>query len=99
MQDLDVAIDDYLHTIVRSQPWIKKQEEAALLAFSEWLYDQQLSRALTTVGPELTARYATVAGLSVADHEALDRALGHVFAWAQYQHEVTANPFLAAISA
>lgn len=96
MQDLDVAIDDYLHTIVRSQPWIKKQEEEILLAFSEWLYDQQLSRELDDVGPELTARYAAAASLSPADHEALNRALQHVFAWAEYQHEVTANPFLAA---
>lgn len=96
MQELDVAIDDYLHTIVRSQPWIKKQEEESLLAFSEWLYDQQLSRTLDDVGPELTARYAAAAGLSTDDHEALNLALRHVFAWAEYQQEVTANPFLAA---
>lgn len=95
MQDLEAAIDEYLHTIVRSQPWMKKHEEAALLAFSAWVYDQpQLSRALTAVGPDLTARYAAATGVSVADHAALNRALQHVFAWAEYQHEVTANPFL-----
>lgn len=95
MQDLEAAIDDYLHTIVRSQPWIKKQEEAVLLAFSEWLYDQPTSPALAAISPELTARYAQATGLSTAEHEALNLALQHVFAWAEYQQEVTANPFLA----
>ena len=98
MQELDVAIDEYLHTIVRSQPWIKKQEEALLLAFSEWLYAQSLSLALTAIGPELTARYAAATGLGVADHEALNLALQHVFAWAEYQREVSGNPFLVAAS-
>jgi hypothetical protein len=99
MQDLDVAIDEYLHTIVRSQPWIKKHEADLLLAFSEWLYAQPLSRALTSIRPELTARYVAATSVSEADHEALNRALQHVFAWAEYQHEVPGNPFLAATSA
>ena len=100
MQDLEGVIDEYLHTIVRSQPWIKKQEEAALLAFTTWLSDQpEMSRALTAVGPELTARYAAAIGLSAADHEALNLALQHVYAWAEYQQEVMANPFLGGTSA
>jgi hypothetical protein len=99
MQDLDIAIDDYLHMIVRSHPWMKKQEEELLLPFSEWLYEQPGSRKLAAISPETTARYAAALGLSAADHEALNLALHHVFAWAEYQQEATANPFPAGASA
>ncbi|HEX6293325.1 MAG TPA: hypothetical protein VFZ66_29360 [Herpetosiphonaceae bacterium] len=94
MHELEAAIDDYLHTIVRSQPWIKKQEEDALLAFNDWLYEQpDMSRSLAAISPATTARYAQAVGLSAAEHEALDAALHHVFAWAEHQQVVAANPF------
>jgi hypothetical protein len=100
MLDLEAAIDDYLHTIVRSQPWIKKQEESLLLPFNDWVYEQpDLSPTLTEISPATTARYTEAVGLSAADHEALMTALHHLFTWAEYQQVVTANPFPAGATA
>jgi hypothetical protein len=94
MLDLEAAIDDYLHTIVRSQPWIKKQEEVVLLAFNDWLYEQpDLSPTLAHISPATTARYAEAMGLNMVEQEALHTALYHLFAWAEYQHAAAANPF------
>jgi hypothetical protein len=100
MLDLEAAIDDYLHTIVRSQPWIKKQEEAVLLPFNDWVYEQpDLSPMLTEVSPAITARYVEAVELSAADHESLTTALHHLFTWAEYQQVVAANPFPAGTTA
>jgi hypothetical protein len=96
MHDLEAAIDDYLHTIVRSQPWLKKQEEELLMAFNDWLYEQPgMSHELGAISPTTSARYAEAVGLSASEYEALHTALHHLFSWAEYQHAVTTNPFPA----
>lgn len=88
------AVDGYLHALVRSRPWIKKRQEAALLALGEWLYQHGLS-ALSDVTPATVERYARIQALADADWAELITALHHLFTWAIYDGVAQTNPFAA----
>ncbi|WP_026369579.1 hypothetical protein [Kallotenue papyrolyticum] len=88
------ALDGYLHALVRSRPWIKKREEAALLALGEWLYQHGLS-ALSDVTLATVERYARAQALSDAAWAELITALHHLFTWAIYDGVTQTNPFAA----
>jgi site-specific recombinase XerD len=88
----DVALDDYLHGIVRAQPWTKKQDETALTAFGEWL-EGQPDVSLSEITPTVSSRYVQAAQLSTAEEQALYAALHRLFSWAEWQELVPRNPF------
>ncbi len=94
MLRIDVALDDYLHQIVRTRPWTKKREEALLTAFLDWLYAQPHASAyLDTITPVVSARYVREAGLSAREGRDLTAALYNLFAWAEQGNRVQTNPF------
>ena len=96
MMTIDAAIDDYLHTIVRTRPWTKKREEELLEALSDWLYQQPEPRIrLPEIGPELVQQYARATELSTDDHRALLGALHNLYTWSIHAEAVEENPFAA----
>jgi hypothetical protein len=81
--DLDAAIDDYLHAIVRTRPWTKQREEEVLASFSDWLYAQpDLSVQLTSVTPLLVRQYSELVGLDDTEQDDLQTAVTRLFVWA-----------------
>jgi site-specific recombinase XerD len=91
---IDEAIDEYLHALVRSRPWIKKREEAALTAFSAWLLAQPDTRlTLDAITPTVVDRYAAAVGLSAAQRDQLLGTLHRLYTWAIYAQATTSNPF------
>jgi hypothetical protein len=96
MIPIDVAIDDYLHTIVRTRPWTKKREEELLEGLSAWLYEQPDPRvALDEIAPALAEQYAAAASLSATERDELLAALDHLYAWSVYADQIDHNPFAA----
>lgn len=96
MTTIDAAIDDYLHTIVRTRPWTKKREGELLEAFSDWLYAQPVpSVALNEIGPNLVDQYAAAMVLNTADHNELLAALNNVYMWSVHSQLTNYNPFAA----
>ncbi len=91
---IDEAIDEYLHALVRSRPWTKKREEAALTAFGTWLLAQPDVRlTLDAITPAVAERYVAAAGLAAAERDHLLGALHHLYTWAIYARATTRNPF------
>lgn len=100
MWTLETALDDYLHVIVRTSPWIKRREDELLTGLVEWLYAQPDARVdLASVTPAIVANYAAATSLPAGDQEELSVALSHVFMWAERNGAVTENPFVDAIAA
>lgn len=96
MTMIDVAIDDYLHTIVRTRPWTKKREEELLEAFSDWLYAQPVPAVtLQEIGPNLVDHYATTRSLNSAEHNELLGALNNLYMWSVHSGMTNHNPFAA----
>lgn len=96
MITIDAAIDDYLHTIVRTRPWTKKREEELLEGLSDWLYEQPEPRIrLSEIGPELVQQYAVATALSAADQRELLGALHNLYTWLIHAEAVKENPFTA----
>lgn len=96
MMTIDAAIDDYLHTIVRTRPWTKKREEELLEGLSDWLYEQPEPRIrLSEIGPELVQQYTLVAGLRADDQRELLVALHNLYTWSIHVEAVEDNPFAA----
>jgi hypothetical protein len=91
---IDEAIDEYLHAIVRSRPWIKKREEDLLTPFSEWLFEQPDARlTLDAITPDVAACYVAAAGLAPDERDELFAALHNLYTWAIYAQVIDANPF------
>jgi hypothetical protein len=78
------AVDDYLHLIVRTRPWTKKDDEELLTAFGEWL-EQRSPAQIDDVTHELIAAYVADARLGPADEQAVRTALGRLLSWAEWQ--------------
>jgi len=96
MMALDAAIDDYLHTIIRSRPWAKKREEELLGGFSEWLYAQPNANVtLDSLDSSVVTEYATSQRLDAAEQDELLATLNNLYVWAIYAQAVDANPFSA----
>jgi site-specific recombinase XerD len=96
MKSIDAAIDEYLHTIVRTRPWTKKREEELLEGFTGWLFDQpQREITLDALTVDDLQRYASAARLDDAERDDLVAALYHVFLWSIRQGWITTNPFEA----
>ncbi len=94
MTTIDVAIDDYLHTIVRTRPWTKKREEELLEGFSAWLQAQPAPPInMNEIGPALADQYAATVPLSKAEHTELLGALNHLFMWSVHTAMAQHNPF------
>lgn len=99
MITIDVAIDDYLHTIVRTRPWVIKRETALLEAFSEWLYAQpEPSLDLDAIDPVLVADYVAATDRAPDEHNALLEALHNVYMWSLHTNNVSYNPFAAVMA-
>ncbi len=82
MLELDAAVDEYLHAIVRAHPWTVKRETAILEGFSDWLYAQpELSVELERITPVVVQRYATESGLSNRDRDAVAATIDHLRGW------------------
>lgn len=91
---IDMAIDDYLHTIVRTRPWTKAREEELLVAFSDWLYEQPAATImLTDIATEHVKQYATAAVLSESTQHELCNVLNNVYRWSAKQGWIARNPF------
>lgn len=100
MKSIDVAVDDYMHVIVRTRPWTKKAEETLLEGFSAWLFEQpQRHVMLDAITVDDLQRYASVAGLSEAERDDLATALYHLFLWCNKQGWIDSNPFEAVAAA
>jgi len=85
MARFDVALDDYLHQIVRTRPWVKKREEQLLTGFGEWLVAQpELDACLASITPLLARRYAVDDGLDAPAYDELEIALQNFCGWATY---------------
>ncbi len=96
MTTIDVAIDDYLHTIVRTRPWTKKREEELLAGFSEWLYTLPAPPSnMTEIGPALVDQYAAAVPLSKDEHTELLGTLNNLYMWSVHTAMVQHNPFAA----
>ena len=94
MFSFDQALDDYLHTIVRTQPWIKAREEDLLATFGEWLAMQpRIPDSLTSITPALVESYVAADCLQPAEYDELVEALHNLCSWAQYQDLIPENPF------
>lgn len=93
MARFDVALDDYLHQIVRTRPWTKKREEELLTAFAEWLAGQpDLQSDLASITPALVQRYIATEGLDAPTCGEFDTALHNFRLWADYYGLVPTNP-------
>lgn len=96
MWEVDTAIDDYVHQIVRTRPWTKKREEELLEDFCDWLFSQPgVDPHLNALTPAMSARYADAVDLHEADRDELATTLFNLMAWAEHKQLVTANPFEA----
>jgi hypothetical protein len=84
------ALDDYLHLIVRTRPWTKREDEALLADFGEWLEAQSVER-LDAVTPELVHAYARDGGLIPAKEQAFYTAVRRLGMWAEWQGLVPAE--------
>ncbi len=94
MTTIDVAIDDYLHAIVRTRPWTKPREEELLENFSAWLYQQPEARVtLDEIQPDLAQQYAAAACLTGPVQTELLGALRNLYTWSVYAEVVNHNPF------
>ncbi len=94
MTTIDVAIDDYLHAIVRTRPWTKPREEELLENFSAWLYQQPEPRlTLDEIQPALAHQYAAAMSLAGPVHTELLDALDNLYTWSVYAKVVNHNPF------
>lgn len=94
MQRIDVAIDDYMHVIVRTRPWTKKLEEGVLEGFAAWLQTQPNAPVfLHEISPEHVQRYIGAAELSSAEQRDLHEALHNLHLWAAKQGWIEQNRF------
>ena len=84
------AVDDYLHLIVRTRPWTKKEDEALLTGFGEWL-EKRPSPRLDEISPALIRAYVDDARLEPAEEQALHAALGRLLSWGEWQGLVPAQ--------
>jgi len=92
MARFDVALDDYLHQIVRTRPWVKKREEQLLTGFGEWLVAQpDLDAGLASITPLLVRRYAADEGIDGPTYTELEIALQNFCGWATYAGLIPAN--------
>ncbi len=81
--ELDAAIDDYLHAIVRTRPWTKQREEELLRSLSDWLYAQpDLSVELAAVTPPVVRRYGEMMGRDDTEQDDLQTAVTRLLVWA-----------------
>ncbi len=97
MWTLEVAIDDYMHTIARTRPWTMRREEEVLTPFVEWLYEQPGARVdLPSVTPDVVERYAAEHAIGAEQRYKLMDTLRLVFMWSEQEGRVTGNPFMAA---
>ena len=100
MWTLEIALDDYLHAIVRTSPWIVRREEELLTGLVEWLYEQPDARVdLAAVTPATVANYIAATRLPAAEQDELVVALNHLFMWAERSRAVEHNPFAEAVTA
>ena len=85
MLEYDLAIDEYLHAIVRTRPWTVRRDTELLEALSDWLYAQPdlMSVELGAVTPETIRRYATGNGLTEEECEEVDEAVERLQAWTE----------------
>jgi hypothetical protein len=91
---IDLALDDYLHVIVRTRPWTKKREEELLEPFSAWLFEQpDMPVELPVIAPEHAARYADAVQLDNGDRNELLNTLHLLYLWATQRDIVDHNPF------
>ncbi len=92
--ELEAAIDDYLHTIVRTRPWTKVREEELLTPFSDWLYEQP-DRAvqLALITPAVVRQYMETTGLGDSEQDDLQTTLGKLLLWAEVRGHIQSNPF------
>ena len=92
--EIEAAIDDYLHTIVRTRPWTKAREEELLTSFSDWLYEQpELAIELASVTPEVVRHYSETRGLGESEQSELQTTLGKLLLWAEVRGHIQNNPF------
>lgn len=100
MYSFDRALDDYLHTIVRTRPWVKAREEDLLATFGEWLATQpRISDSLTSITPALVESYVAADRLQPSEYDELAEALYNLCSWAQHHELLTDNPFADLIRA
>lgn len=84
MLEYDLAIDEYLHAIVRTRPWTISRETELLEALSDWLYAQSdLSVDLDAVTPAIMQRYTTETGLDESERAELDAVVARLKAWTE----------------
>lgn len=97
---IEAAIDDYLHTIVRTRPWTKAREEELLTSFSDWLYEQQEHTVeLASVTPEVVRHYSQITGLAESEQSEIQTTLGKLLLWAEVRGHIRSNPFAAKAAA
>ncbi len=100
MFSFDRALDDYLHSIVRTRPWVKAREEDLLATFGEWLATQpRITDSLTSISPMLVESYAIADRLQPTEYNELTEALHNLCSWAQHHELLTENPFSNGIPA
>ena len=98
--EFDAAVDDYLHTIVRTRPWTKAREEQVLTSFTEWLSEQpDHSLELVSVTPEVVQHYSETNGLGESEQSDLEATLGKLLLWAEVRGHIQSNPFAAKAAA
>jgi hypothetical protein len=98
--EIEAAIDDYLHTIVRTRPWTKAREEDLLTSFSDWLYEQPgHSVELASVTPEVVRHYSETRGLGESEQSELQATMGKLLIWAEVRGHIQSNPFGAKAAA
>jgi hypothetical protein len=86
----EMAVDDYLHQIVRTRPWTKKEDEAQLTAFGAWLEGQPVARLDEITGALLRA-YVRDARLEQTEEQAFYTALHRLYTWSEWQGLVPAQ--------
>jgi hypothetical protein len=78
------ALDDYFHVIVRTRPWTKKEDEALLEPFGNWLETQSVEY-LDEFTSELIRTYIEDALHGHVEREAFGAALHRLLTWAEWQ--------------
>lgn len=93
---LAAAIDDYLHTIVRSRPWTIKRDQEILEALDTWLSGpDDDSPPIAQIDPAIVERYVRDAGIDQPQRAELHAALDALFTWLVHDRAVSDNPFAA----
>ncbi len=84
------ALDDYFHLIVRTRPWTKKEDEALLAAFGDWLEARSVEH-LAEITPALIRAYVQDVRLDSGEEQAFYVALRRLYTWSEWQGLVPAE--------